>query len=109
LAEFHYNNQTHTSTKYSPFEANQGYHPIHPSTVRTSPNPSTETLLSRLEEVRQSVVRNMDLAQKTYAKYYDRRAMDPPNLKEGDQVWLNAKHLTTTRSNKKPDLKYIGP
>jgi hypothetical protein len=51
----------------------------------------------------------MDLAQKTYAKYYDRRAMDPPNLKEGDQVWLNAKHLTTTRSNKKLDLKYIGP
>jgi hypothetical protein len=52
---------------------------------------------------------NLQNAQDTYAKYYDQHAKEPPVFQVGDKVWLNAKHLTTTRQSKKLDQKFVGP
>jgi hypothetical protein len=53
LAEFSYNNSVHSSTRYSPFFANIGYHPRwtvleHP---KLPTNPAVEDRLSRLQEI----------------------------------------------------------
>jgi hypothetical protein len=87
MAEFQYNNQKHSSTGYSPFQANHGYHPTHPATVLPSPNPKIEDMLQNLGTIRQSLRENLQRAQETYAKYYDRHAVEPPQLDVVDRCF----------------------
>ena len=48
-AEFTYNNTDHSSTKYSPFYANTGYHPLHPSTIIDLTESQAPSVTERLE------------------------------------------------------------
>jgi len=42
-------------------------------------------------------------------KYYDRKALEQPDLKVGDPVMLNAKNIRTKRPSKKLRPKLYGP
>jgi hypothetical protein len=112
-AEFTYNNTDHSSTKYSPFYANTGYHPLHPSTIidlTESQAPSVTERLERIRSLHTALKSNMQESQERYTKYYDMKRQDSSNaFKVGDLVWLNRKNIDTTRPSLKLDHKLLGP
>jgi len=112
-AEFTYNNTDHSSTKYSPFYANTGYHPLHPSTIIDLTELQAPSVTERLERIRSlhtALKSNMQEAQERYTKYYDVKRQDSSNaFKVGDLVWLNRKNIDTTRPSLKLDHKLLGP
>ena len=112
-AEFTYNNTDHSSTNYSPFYANTGYHPLHPSSIiniTESQAPSVTERLEQLQALHSTLKSNMQEAQERYTKYYNAKRQDASNtFKVGDLVWLNRKNIDTTRPSLKLDHKLIGP
>lgn len=112
-AEFTYNNTDHSSTNYSPFYANTGYHPLHPSSIiniTESQAPSVMKRLEQLQALHSTLKSNMQEAQERYTKYYNAKRQDASNtFKVGDLVWLNRKNIDTTRPSLKLDHKLIGP
>ena len=119
LAEFSYNNAVHASTKYSPFEANYGYHPQDPSTIplpSSSMVPAASQHLERLSHIQKDLATNIEKAQASHAKYYNRKIKEitgsidqQPVFKVGDMVFLNRKNIKTHRPALKLDNRMLGP
>jgi hypothetical protein len=112
-AEFTYNNMDQSSTGYSPFYANTGYHPLHPSSITdltTTQAPSVNQRLEQLRSLHTTLKNNLQQSQERYSKYYDAKRQDSSNaFNIGDLVWLNRKNIDTTRPSLKQDHKLIGP
>ncbi|KAK4685054.1 putative transposase, partial [Tremellales sp. Uapishka_1] len=116
LAEFTYNNSVHATTKFSPFEANYGYHPLDPSSLALSNDsvPAVQQHLDRLHSAHQALIENIKKAQITHAKFYNKRvkaidSSDTPTFKIGDMVFLNRKNIITARPSLKLDQRMLGP
>jgi hypothetical protein len=113
LAEFVYNNAKNSSTGMSPFYANYGYHPRATAKVRTEQGTyehlAAEGLIDHLRQVHEELQSNLETAQQTYKRKYDRKAKPAPSFKVGDLVWLNRKNIEMTRPSPKLDFKRFGP
>ncbi|EKM48439.1 uncharacterized protein PHACADRAFT_58702, partial [Phanerochaete carnosa HHB-10118-sp] len=89
LATFLYNNKVHSSTGYTPFFVNKGYHPyegIQP--VREGLSKNVQQFVDRMDRVREDTSAAISLAQETMKRFYDRKRKNGPEYKEGDKVWL---------------------
>ena len=64
-----------------------------------------ETLQVTHEELKISLTK----AIKDQERFANRRREDTPTLEPGDQVWLNAKNIVSTRPSRKLDYKRLGP
>jgi len=111
LAAFSYNNSIHSAISMSPFYANYGYHPRWSGSISNSDSqlPSTVEKVIELHEVHDLCKSNIALANLEYAKYYNANRREGPDYKEGDQVLLLMRNITTSRPSKKLDIKYSGP
>ena len=110
LAEFAYNNSTHTSTQQTPFFSNLGYHPRFDLTAPIgSNNPAAKDLVERLAEIHQQLKIQLAIAQQTYKQFADNKRQEAPHFNIGDRVWLLRKNIRTTRPTEKLDHKRIGP
>jgi transposase InsO family protein len=111
MAEFVHNNTKHSSIGMTPFFADHGYHPTFdinvPATVATSP--AGHDRAKDLEEVHEYLRKSIQNAQERAAKYFDKKHMDPPEIKVGGEVFLNGKNITMYRPSGKLDCKYYGP
>lgn len=110
LAEFCYNNTPHSSTGVSPFFANKGYHPS--LTVNTDlelASARARNYVTNLDALHSSLRDNLAEAQKRYQGPADARRKTPPKLRIGDQVFVKAHFIKTTRPSKKLSEKYLGP
>ena len=47
----------------------------------------------------------MNMAKETMKRQFDKKMQNPQGLKEGDDMWLEAKNIHSNRSSKKLDQK----
>lgn len=110
LCEFAYNNTTNSSTGYTPFFANYGYHPRFDATIATrSEVPSAEDNVEQLSLVMENLKANLKEAQVSYSSFANVNRMEPPMFEIGDSVFLKSKDYKSNRPSKKLDYKNIGP
>ena len=111
IAEFAYNNGSHSATQVSPFFANYGYNPRATLMMDIAvADPTAHDFAKPLAELHEYCRREIAVAQSQYQPPADRRRAEvPEEIREGSQVWLNAKNIKTKRPSKKLDHKRLGP
>ena len=110
LAEFAYNNALNASTGVSPFFAIKGYHPaldIHPE--RDVASLHARELAANLDELHKYLGESLKIAQERYQGPADDRRTPPPDITPGDKVFLQSKHIRTTRPTRKLAEPYLRP
>jgi transposase InsO family protein len=111
MAEFSYNNATHSSTATTPFYANLGYHPrftVRMPRVSKNNRPLADRIQA-MKDLHSEMKFHIETAIETHARYYDTKVCPQPDFNIGDSVWLDARHLRTDRPSKKLDYKRTGP
>ncbi|KAL7284468.1 hypothetical protein ACG7TL_001759 [Trametes sanguinea] len=96
LAEFAYNNAPNSTTGISPFFANKGYNPA------ISVHPERDLNSARAREFA------VDLNE-LHSVQADKHRLSAPDFKVGDQVYVRAEHIRTTRPSKKLSEKFPRP
>ena len=101
-AEFAYNNNLHTSTGVSPFKANYGFN-VNFTDVPLSEKcqPSIEQRIDQIKNVQRELKDAMNLTQELMKMQYNTKIRETPMWKKCEKVWLNSKHLSTTRPTAK--------
>ena len=110
LAEFTYNNTPSDSTGVSPFFATKGYNPdftVHPE--RDVASVRARDFAVDLAELQLMLREQLQHAQDRYTEQANARRLPPPEFKIGDQAYVLAKHLRTTRPTRKFAEKFLGP
>jgi len=59
--------------------------------------------------IHKEAVAALNYTQEAMRTYYDRKALQPPDYKEGDLVMLNGKNIRTKRPSKILNPKLYGP
>ena len=110
LAEFTYNNAPSATTGVSPFYANKGYHPnitVHPE--REIASQRAREYVVDLNELHEELRTQMTAAQTRYQAPADCRRQPAPDFRIGQNVFVSAEHIRTTRPAKKLSEEYLGP
>ena len=110
-AEFAYNNHVHSSTQQVPFMTDTGRVPrmgFEPTVVRSGleeANEFRDRIALGVSEAKAALVK----AKEEYKRYYDRKRTPAPDIKVGDNVWLDASDIRTTRPSLKFSHRRLGP
>jgi hypothetical protein len=112
--EIAYNNSIQSSSGYSPFYLNCGYHMRLPSPIsvvdinRSSTNQSANEMVQRMNETLQLAKQHLKKAQDSQTKYANRHRQHVV-FNVDDQVLLSTAHLNTKHRSLKLLPKYVGP
>ena len=109
MAEFAYNNTKNTSTGFTPFELNCGYHPQVSYKEDLDPRSQSKTaekLFSELRNLIAACQQNLHHAQELQKRAHN-KGVKPQSYAPGNKVWLSQKHLKTKR-NRKLEAKFLG-
>ncbi len=92
-AQFAWNNHYHALIGTTPFFASKVRHPT--LTDMPARAQTTDQRLRTRTDVDQLVTQIIERAQEAQKKAYDKWKGNPPELKEGDKVWLETTNLST--------------
>ena len=110
LAEFAYNNAPSATTGISPFFANKGYHPnisVHPE--RDLASDRARQFAVDLDELHTELKLVIANAQQRYESSANLRRSPAPDFQVGQQAYVLAQFIRTTRPSKKLAEKFLGP
>jgi hypothetical protein len=115
LAEFAANNHASETTGVSPFFGMYGFDPqwncdLSPPVKNDGvADVRAHTAVKFISEIHDHLKVEMGRAQDRYADSADTKRIPAPMFVPGDQVWLNAKNITTRRPSHKLENKRLGP
>jgi len=107
LAEFVYNNTSHSATMVTPFFANKGFHPKLEVSLVVSD--TAHQVATDLKELHLYLRDQISRALKQYEVHSASRRLPIPPFQVGDTVWLDAWNIRTTCPSKKLDHCFLGP
>jgi len=108
-AEFQYNNKKHAATGHIPFKLNFGQHPWKGDLTVQTKFPKLEEFLIGLQKSWEETTKAIDIAKEMMKRQFDKKRRNPQELKEGDNIWLEAKNIHLNRPSKKLNQKKYGP
>lgn len=110
LAEFSYNDKSHSGTKLSPFFVNYGKQVNKGlSTRKQVSNESAEQFHKRMKDIHGEATSALKKAAETMKRFYDRTKGISIDYKIGDLVWLDATNIQINRPAKKLSDRRYGP
>jgi len=113
MAEFAYNNKTHSSTKVSPFKANYGQDPrIGFEMRRKGKYEGAEKFVTKMKEIQEEAKAALGKVQEEIKKYIDKKREEVDDYKVGDLVMLSTKDLKyqiVGRRTEKLTERFVGP
>ena len=108
LAKFAYNNSTHSSTKQSPFQTLYGRNPTF-SSLHVAPSQPATNYLEQIQSLQLQLRTNLEEANQRYKEQADQSCTTAPTFAVGDQVWLDACNICSTRPTCKLSKRKLGP
>ena len=101
MTEFQYNDKKHAATEHTPFELNFGQCLWKRDLTVQTEFPKLEEFLIGLQKSWKEATKAMDMAKEIIKKQFDKKRQNLQGLKEGDDIWLEAKNIHLNRSSKK--------
>ena len=101
VVEFQYNDKKHAATEHIPFELNFGWCLWKRDLTVQTEFPKLEEFLIGLQKSWKEATKAMDMAKEIMKKQFDKKRQNLQGLKEGDNIWLEAKNIHLNRSSKK--------
>jgi len=108
-AEFQYNDKRHTATEQNPFKLNFEQHSWKGDLTVQMEFPKLEEFLIGLQKSWKKATKAIDMPKEMMKGQFDKKRQNPQELKEGDDIWLEAKNIHSNRPLKKLDQKQYGP
>ena len=108
-AEFQYNNKKHAATEQTPFKLNFGHYPWKEDLTVQTEFPKLEEFLIGLQKSWEEATKTMEMAKKMMKRQFDKKRQNLQGLKEGENIWLEAKNIHLNRPSKKLDKKRYRP
>jgi len=109
LAEFAYNNTSHSATMVTPFFANKGFNPKLEVSLEPVVSDTAHQVATDLKELHRYLRDQISRALKQYEVHSASRCIPIPPFNVGDTVWLDAWNIRTTCPSKKLDHRFLGP
>ena len=114
LAEFAANNGVSEATKCTPFYAVQGVDPQmlfagEPTKDQDRQHLDADQVQATMKEIHEHLRVEMRKSQAVRKEGANRTQIPSPNIQEGSQVWLDARHVQTTRHTRRLNWKRLGP
>jgi hypothetical protein len=111
LAEFSYNDKSHSTTKISPHFATLGLHPWKgdPNALPDARNPAGADFGQQMTKTREHAHAMLKAAQETAKANYDRKRGRSWKFEKGNQVWLESTNITLQNGIKKLAPRRYGP
>src|SRR5882724_1446065 len=109
LAEFAYNNTSHSVTMVTLFFANKGFHPKLKVSLESVVSEAAHQVATDLKELHLYLHDQIQCALKQYEAHSTSQCLPIPPFKVGDTVWLDSQNIKTTHPLKNLDHHFLGP
>ena len=109
LAEFAYNNMSHSATMVTPFFTNKGFHPKIKVCLEPVVSEAAHQVATDLKELHLYLHNQISHALKQYEVHSALQCLPIPPFKVGDTVWLDLQKIRTTHPSKKLDHCFLRP